>query len=633
MKASSFFSKAIFQICRQMRRIDILKRLMTAFFVAILLPTCIIGFFSFRNLSNQNDQHNALNAKNRLRTLDTSISEKLEQFNTISYQLYLDEQLRSLLRESVQLEQRRRSPQEEDTYLQNQEQIGKILMNMQKKYPHLLNIEIVTEQGEYPSASPDSESQIHITDLESFRASPAYQQAKSISSLPLWDYSYQKQSPFQLGNSSSYLGQYITLYRSINEYDQFLGMIVMNISLNVFSQLSTSSEESLTEEYLLLLDDDGIITYFNSSKFLPFPPLSQKNISDILQTKGQTTDYQILNSDYQINTVTCSATTWTLASITLKSSLNQTLYDIVQTLIIITAVSLIVSFIMSYLVTYSIVNPVQRLCKAMNRIEIDSLQNGYVDFCPDEIGVLGRDFNKMLRRNQELIHKVYAIELEKNKETLRRKEAELDALQMQINPHFLYNTLDIIRWQLMEEEGKESKAGHMLILFSKLLKLSMRKTSKLVSVREEIDHVKTYLKVVEFDLEYPVTLHIDLTESVLNCAIPKLTFQPFFENAFVHAFQGNTRPANIWVYAEEKEKEVTIFIKNDGRPIEDEELLLLNQDLKDGVKNNHIGLRNVNERIKIYFGDAYGIAITKAEENRTTILIHIPKEDSSCFRQ
>ena len=304
-----------------------------------------------------------------------------------------------------------------------------------------------------------------------------------------------------------------------------------------------------------------------------------------------------------------------------------------QTLIIITAVSLIVSFIMSYLVTYSIVNPVQRLCKAMNRIEIDSLQNGYVDFCPDEIGVLGRDFNKMLRRNQELIHKVYAIELEKNKETLRRKEAELDALQMQINPHFLYNTLDIIRWQLMEEEGKESKAGHMLILFSKLLKLSMRKTSKLVSVREEIDHVKTYLKVVEFDLEYPVTLHIDLTESVLNCAIPKLTFQPFFENAFVHAFQGNTRPANIWVYAEEKEKDVTIFIKNDGRPIEDEELLLLNQDLKDGVKNNHIGLRNVNERIKIYFGDAYGIAITKAEENRTTILIHIPKEDSSCFRQ
>ena len=115
----------------------------------------------------------------------------------------------SLLRESVQLEQRGRSPQEEDTYLQNQEQIGKILMDMQKKYPYLLNIEIVTEQGEYPSASPDSESQIHITDLESFRASPAYQQAKSISSLPLWDYSYQKQSPFQLGNSSSYLGQYI----------------------------------------------------------------------------------------------------------------------------------------------------------------------------------------------------------------------------------------------------------------------------------------------------------------------------------------------------------------------------------------------------------------------------------------
>lgn len=621
MKASALFAKSIFSICRKMRKIDIFKRLMIAFLAAILLPTCIIGCFSFQNLLAQNDRHNALNTKNRLRNLDISISEKLEQFHTASYQLYQDEVLRDLLRESAKQGSR-------EAGRQNAEAVSRILMDIQKKYPHLLNIEIVTDNGEYPSASPDSDAQIHIADLSQFRSSPAYQQAKRSGGLPVWDYHYQKQSPFQLGNSSNYLGQYVTLYRAIHEYDQFLGMIVMNVSLNIFSDLSTSLEESFAEEYILLLCDNGVITYFDSARFLPFSPLSQKNIAELLETKGKTADYRILNEKYQVNSVTCGAANWTLLSITLKSSLNKTLFDIVKTFLIITSVSLIVSFIMSYLVTYSIVHPVKRLCRAMNRIEMDSPQNGYVDFCPDEIGVLGRDFNRMLRRNQELIHKVYTIELEKNKETLRRKEAELDALQMQINPHFLYNTLDIIRWQMVEEEGKNSKAGQMLILFSRLLKLSMRKTSRLVPVKEEIDHIKTYLKVVEFDLEYPVTLHIDLTESVLNCMIPKLTLQPFLENAFVHAFQGDTRPANIWVYAEESDQEVCIFIKNDGRPIEDEELLRLNQDLKDDVKKNHIGLRNVNERIKIHFGEAYGITVAKDEKNRTTILIHIPKEDS-----
>lgn len=612
-----------------MRRIDIFKRLMIAFFVVILLPACIVGCFSIRNISKQNDFHNTINAKNRLRNLDISISEKLEQFNTVSYQLYLNDELRDLLRESVQLESQQTLDEvEQETYRKNKEKIGHILMDIQKKYPYLLNIEIITDRGEYPAQTPDPNGQIHIADLEGFRSSSAYTQAQNSGGLPFWDYTYQRQSPFQVGTSSYYLGQYMTLYRSINDYNEFLGMIVMNISLNIFSNLSSSVDENLTEEYVLLLSEDGMITYFNTGKFLSFPPLTQTDIQKIFETKGQTTDYRILNDTYQVNSVTCSASTWTLVSMTLKSSLNQSVYEIVRTLIIIMAASLLVSFIMSYLVTYSIVDPVKRLCTAMNRVEMDSPQNGYVDFSPDEIGVLGRDFNKMLRRNQELIHKVYTIKLEKNKETLRRKEAELDALQMQINPHFLYNTLDIIRWQMMEEEGKESRAGHMLILFSKLLKLSMRKTSRLVPVREEIDHIKTYLKVVEFDLEYPVDLHIQLSDTVLNCAIPKLTLQPFMENAFVHAFQGETKPASIWVYAEEKENDVTIYIKNNGHPIEDQEMAQLNQDLKNGVKKNHIGLQNVNERIKIHFGENYGISIAKDESGRTTILIHIPKEDS-----
>lgn len=614
-------------LVEKMRKIGIFKRLMVVFSAVILIPMLIIGFFSIQNLSNQNMIRATDSARNGLRNLDADISEQIKVFNDISYRLYLNEELKQLLQECEKINQKNTwTFSDEKQYAENKKKIGDILLSAQKQNPNILNIEIVNDQDEFVGSSSQEFPSAHISDLEQFRASEPYLQAKQSGSLPFWVNTVRQHNIFQLDRGNAYLGQHITHLRAINDQEgNTLGVIVINVSLDVFSALSHSSDVNVSEYHAVLLGDNDVVSYLGSNRNSNLLQLSQTEAKKLLAETQTPSSHVFHGQQYLVTTISCETTDWTLASILLKEEVQKDLYTLTVTLILIAATCLLLSFTMSYLVTISITRPVQRLCTAMKNIEINSDTAGYSDAAKDEVGLLGQDFNRMLKRNQDLIHRVYTMELEKKEETLLRKQAELDALQMQINPHFLYNTLDIIRWQIIDEEQQDSRASTMLVHFSDLLKLSTRRSQSLVPLSEEIDHIKAYLRVVEFDLDYTIDLQISLSENALICTLPKLTLQPLVENALIHAFSGCTEHAVLQIMAKETQHDLYIIIRNNGKKIKTENLEQINQKLQSREREeHHIGLMNVHDRIRLRFGEQYGLQLSQDKDGATEVIIHIP---------
>ena len=354
-------------------------------------------------------------------------------------------------------------------------------------------------------------------------------------------------------------------------------------------------------------------------------PLSKGDTDVLLAEDHNGSIMDLDGKPYVVTKLSCTGAGWILADLAPRAQVQAGLYHLIRTLAAIIAVCTVLMVSTSYLVTISITKPLEQLCAAMEHVEIDAENLSYQDSSQDEVGTLGKAFDRMLKRSQELVHCVYQIQLEKKEESLLRKQAELDALQMQINPHFLYNTLDIIRWQMLSEEHGGGRASTMLMEFSQMLKLSTRRISSTVPLSEELEHIKAYLRVMEFDREYPLELKLDIPNHMLAIQLPKLSLQPLVENAIIHGKAGSLGPSMIQIRGEEDEKEYRLSVENEGAPIKAGKLEKINLQLRDYQSGKHIGLSNVNERLRLQLGGGTQLRLTQSSNGLTQAVVSVPK--------
>lgn len=234
----------------------------------------------------------------------------------------------------------------------------------------------------------------------------------------------------------------------------------------------------------------------------------------------------------------------------------------------------------------------------------------------DEIGFLIKSFNKMTFRLNELINKTYKLEI-------REKEAQFKALQAQISPHFLYNALDTINWSLIE--NGDFKTSSTLGALSEILRYSIDDFEKNVSINKEIKQVENYLKIQKSRFEDRFNYSVNIEEGILNEKIPKLLLQPLVENAVVHGVENFKTGGIIKVNGYSIGNKIIIEISDNGIGINSSKLKELNRRFNEKIQDNnkyktsHIGLLNVNERIKLVYGNEYCMEI-KSEVNKGTII-------------
>jgi len=225
------------------------------------------------------------------------------------------------------------------------------------------------------------------------------------------------------------------------------------------------------------------------------------------------------------------------------------------------------------------------------------------------------------------------IEEQVTREQKLLRKAEFELLQAQINPHFLYNTLDAIVWSA--EAGNQKQVVKMVGSLSDFFRSSLNKGKELVSIREELSHVRSYLEIQQIRYQDILSYDIDVPQELYDNEIPKITVQPVVENALYHGIKNRRGGGKILVTGTVADMDYCIIVSDDGMGMEKERLEEIRAELSGNSKGNGkiYGLYNVNERIKLFYGEEYGISIDSEYEKGTTVTIRLPKKSTEIVKK
>ena len=365
-----------------------------------------------------------------------------------------------------------------------------------------------------------------------------------------------------------------------------------------------------THGYCYIADKDGNIVYHPQQQLI-YAGLKEEQSDNIRDFKDGThtingviyTIHSLQNCDWRIIGVSYVDE---LVAVKVSEMIHAVLY--VAFMVILTTV------LAGALLAQTFSKPAKELASAMRKFvkEAESFEFHPVKGT-EEIEALSDSFGHMVLQIQELMEKV------RNEEITLRK-TELNALQAQINPHFLYNTLDSIAW--MCEVGRTEEAIEMVNALARLFRISISKGHELITVEQELKHAECYLKIQKFRYKSQFTYKFQVEESCLGYLCNKITLQPLIENSIVHGLD-MAEDGEILIEVYEKDQDIVMTVCDNGVGMTQEQCEEILQ--KDSNQKSGIGIKNVNDRVKIYFGEQYGVTISSELDEGTKVEIRMPK--------
>lgn len=274
------------------------------------------------------------------------------------------------------------------------------------------------------------------------------------------------------------------------------------------------------------------------------------------------------------------------------------------------AIAIFIGVVFAFVVARSISAPVRRLTEAMGEVEHGNFQALVPVTRDDEIGRLSEAFNHMQRQIESLIHNI-----EEKQRNLRI--AEINALSLQVNPHFLYNTLDLIKWSI--KLGRTQEATQIVVQLGKLLRRLMNNTAEVVSVREELELVQAYLEIQKARHQGKIEVRFHIAPELYDARIPKLVLQPLIENAIIHGLENRLEGGELTIRAARSGAYLQFIIQDNGVGMSAEKLESVKKLQSNGMYN--IGLNNVHARARLYGDERCGLEIESALGKGTTITL------------
>lgn len=281
---------------------------------------------------------------------------------------------------------------------------------------------------------------------------------------------------------------------------------------------------------------------------------------------------------------------------------------------------LILIVLLSYYIPLSITRPIRKLSEVTDQVAKGDLSVRSNVRTGAEVTMLNDSLNSMIDKINELLEQV-------KKEQVRLRKAEFELLQAQINPHFLYNTLDTIVW--LAESGEQKMVVSMVGSLSDFFRTSLNQGKDIVSIKEELAHVRSYLEIQQVRYQDIMNYEIDVAEEFDKCLIPKITIQPLVENALYHGIKNKRGIGKIIITGKREGGILILRIEDNGIGITKERLLQVQREIEGKVtdKKDIYGLYNVNERIRLNFGEEFGIFIDSKYGEGTVVTVKLPYTD------
>ena len=412
---------------------------------------------------------------------------------------------------------------------------------------------------------------------------------------------------------------YLSTYRTMNQAGEE-GVVVVNIDMNKLKKIIDGVEVG-KERDLYILDGEGVIHY-NADM-----TLVGKNAGEISRLKALDLDKQgsflFEDEDGQEQVISIHDSDYNYWKYVYVEPVGQALREsgpFYRIMVVPVLMCLVIGLTVTFLISLKVFQPIKDMVSLLdNPGEWKGLINIGDDKHFNEFKYVAGSILKSLDRTKQ------AEDILAERMELLRK-AQGVALQSQINPHFLYNTLETINWKAMQLTKSENDVSNMITALSQLLRISLETENNLVSIATEIEHAKLYLHIQSMRYRDKIQVVWDMEEALLDCKIVKLTFQPLMENAIYHGIKPKLGKGIIAVTGRIEGDCIRIEIMDDGEGMTPEAVEKLNLSMHENYiqGDTHIGMRNVNQRLKLFFGEEYGLSVTSRYKKCTMIGIIIP---------
>lgn len=379
------------------------------------------------------------------------------------------------------------------------------------------------------------------------------------------------------------------------------------------------------EGYIYLIDGNGEIIYHPRAQLID-SGLEHENNRAVSEYRDGIYQETFHGEERVITVKSVGYTGWKLIGVAPRQTVS---LNSLKTQLLVVFVAAFILFLMSLVNSYissRITTPIRKLELSVNEIEKGNL-NAKVDAEGSyEIRHLGQSVQNMAKQIQVLMADIVS-------EHEKKRKQEFDTLQSQINPHFLYNTLDIIVWMI--ENEKPDQAVKAVTALARFFRISLSRGKSIITVKDELEHVRNYLMIQHMRFKNRFSYTIEAEDEVLELASLKLMLQPLVENAIYHGMEFMDGDGEIFISAWKEGEDLYLKVSDNGLGMTEEQVARLFSDMPHtgSSRGSGIGVKNVNERIRLYFGSEYGLSIESEPDEGTVVTIHLPAVAYSEIRQ
>lgn len=392
------------------------------------------------------------------------------------------------------------------------------------------------------------------------------------------------------------------------------GVLLVDMDYSAISRMMNQINTTENGQYYYLCDNNGELIYHPRQSQIN-NGIGSENSQYTANLKEGVHDVVFDGQEQTLIVNTVSYTGWKLVGVIPRSSFSYNLVDVQQFIIMFILLIAMMLVVVNRVVSARISSPILKLNQSVLEYEAGQNPEIYIGG-PLEVRHLGESIQKSYEYNAALMKEIVMEQTE-------RRKSELDALQSQINPHFLYNALDSITWMIEGERNDD--AAFMVTQLAKLFRISLSKGHTIISVKDELQHARSYMNIQKIRYKDAFTVVFDVDPNIYSYCTVKLTLQPILENAINYGINGIDDCGEIRVKGRMKDGDIILSVKDNGIGIPPEEVeLLLTDSNRARKQGSGVGLVNVNNRIQILFGKEYGVKIESELDEGTEVFISIP---------
>ena len=592
--------------------VSLQSNLIRILLVVSAIPILIMSFFSYYNMSNIMQENTNELTMNTLEQTSNNLHIALESYEDLLYQIYTDDDVVALVDNLNQNKDAAVSVNQLRRYIRE-------VLNTKK---YIRSIDIITSEG------------LIIT----------YDQLSSSTNINSWikNYSLSKDELFEkvsadnnthifpteygtnFANEDYYLfhmAHRIIDYKNLNKNS---GIVIVSIDEEFLQDicLLKGRIEDKIDNFNFIVDENGRIISFISQEELTQNVVGsnatmeerQNAYTQFIENQNYYEKEYISLSVYQDENLS-----WDIVNVSNQSTVISEFSDQWKNLIITSVLSTLVAIALTLLLSRQLTRSIKKVVTTMQGARLEDLTTARVEIdelMPVEIELIALQFNDMLGKLET------ARENEREAGD-KQRIAEIKALEAQINPHFLYNTLDTINWMAIDKD--EFDISNAISSLATILRYAITNSNEMVSIRDEMEWLKKYIFLQQTRLKCTFYCNIDVAPEVMEYKIYKLILQPFIENAIIHGFKDSKEEFGLEIVIKLKDKLLHIVIKDNGKGIDPLMVEAFNRGIfeKSGSEN-HIGIENVITRLKMYYGNHVNIIFESVLEEGTKITVIIP---------